>query len=509
MTHLVAPIHADDPHGVRERLRAAAAAGADAVELRVDRVPEAREAVAAWVAESPLPCLVTCRHASEGGGFNGPESVRIALYAHLARQAKRPLAVDVEAAHFRAHREAWATALGPLLAPAAPGGPQLVLSAHDFVRRPDDLADRLAHMLDEPLCGVPKLAWRAQGLEDVALAARLVRLAPKPIAALPMGEAGLPARVLARKWGAFMTFASLDATQATAPGQPTLAEIRGLYRWDALRPSTRVYGVVGCPVGHSKSPLIHNAGFAEVGFDGVYLPLRIEPDAAAFDRALSAWLAEPSLDFHGASVTIPHKENLLRFVREHGGAVAPLAGAIGAANTLVRAGGRLLADNSDHAGILAALGAHARPGARAAVVGAGGAARAAVAALAGAGCEVTVFNRSPDKAEALAAAFGARAAALADLGRAQFDLLVNGTPLGMHPQVEGSPLEDGHPALRPGTVVFDTVYNPRRTRLLAQAEAAGCHAIQGIEMFIEQAASQFEAWTGRPAPKDVFRRALG
>ena len=119
-------------------------------------------------------------------------------------------------------------------------------------------------------------------------------------------------------------------------GQVTIEELRDQYRWEKLGPATAVYGVIGWPVGHSLSPAIHNAGFDAVGFDGVYLPLPVEPGYGAFAKAMDAWLEMKELDFRGASVTIPHKENLLRYVEQHGGQIEPLAKRIGAANTMSR-----------------------------------------------------------------------------------------------------------------------------------------------------------------------------
>lgn len=518
-TLLVAPITVDAFDAALAKAHQALAGGASAVEFRVDRQVLAVAQVCALVAASPLPCIITCRHACETGGFDGPEAARVELYAALAAAPKPPLGLDVELAKWEEHRALWRKLAPHVAVPASPraGRSQLILSSHDFTGRPVDLADRLARMLAEPLCSVPKLAWKAQGLEDCALALRLLAQSPRPAVALAMGEAGMPSRILAKKAGAFMTFAALDKESGTAPGQPLLAEMIGLYRWNDIKPATKVYGVVGCPVGHSMSPAIHNAGFAETGFDGVYVPMRIEEGYENFTRALEAWIQSKELDFGGASVTIPHKENLLRMVEEQGGEAEVLATLIGAANTLgVDASRRLSAANSDYRGLLLPVLAHLGrtesgrlDGLRAAVVGAGGAARAAVAAFAAAGAQVTVFNRSLERAQELAQDFGVLAMPLEALAQTSFDLLVNGTPLGMTPNVDTSPLADGHPALKPGVVVFDTVYNPLETKLLRQAKVAGCACIPGTEMFVLQAAAQFEGWTGQPAPLAVFRNVLG
>jgi shikimate dehydrogenase len=284
----------------------------------------------------------------------------------------------------------------------------------------------------------------------------------------------------------------------------------------------RVFGVIGDPVGHSMSPAVHNAGFDATGFNGVYLPLRIPPEYEHFKATVSTWLAMPELHFRGASVTIPHKENLLRFVREQGGSIEPLAEQIGAANTLtVRDDGSLFASNSDYAGALDAvcdgmgITREALAGKRVAVIGAGGAARAIVAGFANYGATVVVYNRTTQKAEALAEQFNGKtgkvvAARLEKLCDSCCEVFINCTPIGMHPNVDASPI----PAAADtkgwgaGAVVFDTVYNPLETKLLRDAKAAGCTVVPGTEMFTRQAAAQFEQWTDTEAPLDVFNEVL-
>ena len=227
-----------------------------------------------------------------------------------------------------------------------------------------------------------------------------------------MGQEGLPSRILAKKFGALLTFGALDAESATADGQPTIDEVKHLYRWDALGPDTRVFGVIGHPVAHSMSPAIHNAGFSAVDYDGVYLPMLIRPGYESFKATVSTWLDMEPLHFRGASVTLPHKQNLLRFVQEKGGQIEPLAERIGAANTLVRfEDGSLYAANTDYA---AALNAVCDTGdllrsdladKRVAVIGAGGVARAVVAAFASCGATVVIYNRTIENGEKLVKLF--------------------------------------------------------------------------------------------------------
>jgi len=285
--------------------------------------------------------------------------------------------------------------------------------------------------------------------------------------------------------------------------------------------------VIGYPVGHSMSPAIHNAGFEHIGFDGVYLPLPIAPGYEPFKATVASWLDHGSLHFSGASVTIPHKESLIRFVQEAGGHVDSLAERIGAANTLTRqADGTLHAKNTDYDAALDSVchgmgvGRADLRGARVAVIGAGGAARAIVAAFAWYGANVVVYNRTFEKAQDLAAQFsqvpgeggqtGGKvvAAKMEKLCQSCCAVYINCTPLGMHPKVDATPLPEEEANWGPGTVVFDTIYNPPQTRLLREAHAAGCVTISGLEMFVRQACGQFEGWTQQPAPADVFEHVV-
>ncbi|MEM1355530.1 MAG: type I 3-dehydroquinate dehydratase [Planctomycetota bacterium] len=520
MTRLCVPIFVHDFEQALADARRAQAGGADLIELRIDQFTDEPAAVVELVDACPLPCIVTCRPIWEGGVYDGDEQTRVALLEHIGLHATTgPVYFDFElAAYDRSANLRQKINLvadrddRPRKSTAA-----LILSSHDFEGRPPDLLRRVAAMNQHEQCKVVKLAWLARSLRDNLEAFELIADRVKPTIALCMGEYGLASRVLAKKFGALLTFAALGDGEGTAPGQPTLDNLKGLFHWDTINDSTTVYGVVGHPVGHSMSPAIHNAGFGAVGFNGVYLPMPIPPEYEHFKATIGSWLDDPRLGFQGASVTIPHKQNLLRFVRERGGEVEPLAERIGVANTLHRRDdGTLYAGNTDYAAALDAvcdaLGIERSglAGKRVGVLGAGGAARAAVAGYTQYNAGVTVYNRTIDKAKVLAQAFGADHAALADARTAQFDILINCTPIGMHPNVDASPVDlPGTPADAPGPrVVFDTIYNPVRTRLLERAEQLGDLTVSGTEMFVRQAAAQFELWTGQAAPLVAFREVL-
>ncbi len=510
-------------HSRGQTLAAAAQAaeqGADLVELRIDtfaRNPDDADQVAVIVDQCALPCIVTCRPTWEGGQHHGTNAVRLDLLQRIAAGRTPPAYIDFELAACQRDPNVPAR-----LAAMRGERTRLIVSSHDFERRPADLLQRIEAMAAMEICDVIKVVWQARSLRDNLEAFELLSHPLKPTIALCMGPFGEPSRILAGKFGGMLTFAAIDAANATAPGQPTVQHLKSLYRWDAVGKTTRVYGVIGYPLGHSMSPAIHNAGFGDIGYDGVYLPLAIPPEYEHFKATVGSMLDAPALNFRGASVTIPHKENLLRFVAERGGKIEPLTQRIGAANTLtVRDDGSLYASNTDYAGALGAvcesLSIEPRElkGQRVAVIGAGGAARAIVAGFAQQGAAVRVYNRTFERAAALAADFAdlpGQVAALRfeELPQAGCQVVINCTPIGMHPQPDASPLANlrSLPHWGPGTIVFDTIYNPVSTKLLRDARAAGCLTIAGTEMFVRQAAAQFTLWTGDEAPIDVFRRVL-
>jgi 3-dehydroquinate dehydratase/shikimate dehydrogenase len=515
---------------VAQALAAAAAAaerGADLIEFRIDRFGSGEGTrlaadLAALVEGSPLPCIVTCRSAAEGGLAEVGDEARIERLVQACSGSQTPAYVDAELATYQRRAEIRHALIQVVDHPgqASKTTTGLILSTHDFAGRPNDLYQRIEAMAAEPACRIMKIVWQARSVRDNLEAFELLLQRQKPMVVLCMGETGLPSRVLARKFGAAFTFASVETGRETAPGQPTLGQMKRLYRWDDIGARTKVYAVVGYPVAHSMSPAVHNAGFAHIGHDGVYLPLPIPPEYEHFKASIGAWLDMKALDFRGASVTIPHKENLLRFVTERGGEVEALAKQIGAANTLtVRDDGSLYASNSDYAAALETvrmvLAAERRGmgNLSVGVIGAGGAARAVVAGFCHNGALVTIYNRTLAKAQALAECFARApgrvgAAPLEALRWSPCRVLINCTPVGMHPNVDATPMPD-EATWGAGQVVFDTIYNPIQTRFLREAKAAGCFTISGVEMFVRQAAVQFTLWTGAPAPLDVFRKVLG
>ena len=493
-TRLICPLIASSPAAMREAMKAAADLGADTVECRLDYLAEAPtdEDLRRLLTETPLEVIVTCRPSRQGGRFKGDEAERLALLARAATLA--PAAVDVEI---------------DVPPPSRPTAAVTILSHHDFQQVPADL-DSIAAEMERSTAAVNKLVFAAAGPQDALRALDLLRNCKKPTIALAMGQAGLPSRILAKKFGAYGTFAALAADAQSAPDQPTIDDLRSLYHWDNITPATAVYGVIGHPVAHSMSPAIHNAAFDAADLDAVYVPLLIQPGEGNFNRFMDALLARPWLDWRGLSVTIPHKENALAYVGEDNS--DELAVKIGAVNTVtIWPDGSLRGDNTDYAAAIDALcgamgiGREDLAGKNVAVLGAGGVARAVVAALVHYQAQVTIYNRTVGRGEKLAEEFGARAAGRDALDAMAAEIVINCTSIGMHPNVDACPLPDIPSSVK---VMFDTIYNPVQTQLLIRASAAGCKTVSGLEMFLNQAVAQFETWTQTKAPRQVMREVV-
>lgn len=539
MTHLCVSIVVQRLEQALSDAAQAAERGADLVEFRVDLFTELA-AVEQLVRRSPLPCIVTCRPVWEGGACDLTDQERIPVLevASLSGAAY----IDVElAAYQRSSNLRQKVHLGAgrvidLTAPR-PDRKGLIVSYHDFTGRPPRL-----HAVFEELNGtgadVVKVAFLARSIRDNLEAFELLRHRRKPTIALCMGEAGLMSRVLAPKFGGFLTFATLRPQDVTAPGQPTVDELLTLYRFRSIGPVTAVYGVIGHPVAHSLSPHVHNAAFAHAGIDAVYLPMPVQSGYESFKAFMETLGKDPGLHLTGLSVTLPHKENAYRYLVEAGGELDEVARRAGAANTLHISAGGLRGTSTDHAAILHCVRvglarAIGRPDAEAdtipldglevAVIGAGGTGRTAVAALAGTTARVHLYNRTRERAEQLAAEFPdtiCNVQPLQALPGSPCRVFIQTTSVGMAEARHPSAMSDGDAGepgsvwdeagglpkqLGAGHVVFDCVYTPLHTRFLREAADRGATTVPGVEMFAHQAHAQFAFWTGRAPPLSFFR----
>lgn len=463
--------------------RALADRGAGLVELRLDWLARQPDVVR-LLRDRPTPVVLTCRRQQDRGRWRGSEDQRLAVL----RQA------IVEGAEYVDLEEDVAGRVPRY------GSTKRIVSHHDFDETPTDVEDVHARLCDlDP--DVVKIVTMANRPSDSVRMLQLVAKSKVPTVGFCMGDFGVPSRILCGKFGSPFTYASFSAERELAPGQVPFDEMQSLYRFDDLRRETRVYGVLGDPIGHSLSPLIHNTALRHDGRDAVYLPFRVPKDA--FGETIEAFRF---LDVDGFSVTIPHKEAAAGLAGERD----ELVDASGAANTLVRRGdGTWCASNTDTEAALASvrLGLDGPlAGRHALLLGAGGVARAIGAGLVRADVLVTIANRTAKRAAELASELGCRHTAWEHRGTGHPDVIVNCTSLGMHPEVDATPFEPQW--FREGTLVFDTVYNPENTLLLKQARERGCRTVSGIEMFVRQAAVQYELFTGAVAPLDVMREAL-
>ena len=478
---------------VRER-----GAGADMVEWRLDPMaedPSTVEVAERLVRESPMPSIITVRDAREQGAYFGSDDERRELLLAICRRAK-PMYLDVELASVE--RDA-------LLRAALRGLPEatrIILSVHDFAGRPADLARRVAAAASEPCGSVIKVAWMARSVRDNLEAFELLAHRPKPMVAICMGEAGELSRGLAARAGDLWTYARPVTGDSTAPGQPTASELVEGWRLREQSTSTRLYGIIGWPVSHSRSPALHQAWFAESGVDAVYARLPVPPEWEHFKATVGALVDDPHLNFRGASVTMPHKSHLVRFVCERGGQVDAPARSMDAANTLVvRGDGSLEAINTDALAIRAIaseLMGVDLAGTRALVLGCGGVGRAAIAALSAGGAQVTAWNRSPGwagMAQELGAGRVVEGGPRWSARSAPFDLVVQATSVGMAggPDPVGipAPLADGWPS---GAALLETVYEPQVTPAMELALAAGVRVVGGLAMLERQGRLQSQRW---------------
>lgn len=467
-----------------DRMRASmlrAAARADLVEVRLDYLdplPDA-SALAELIRNRPCPVIISNRPKAQGGHRDTPDEVRLrALQAAIELGADY---VDVEIESAGLIRRGSRT--------------KLIISYHNFVSTPLDISSIYTRIVQAG-ADVAKIATTANSIIDNLRVLDVVRHAAIPCIGLCMGEAGIISRILGRKFGSLLTYAPLDPAKATAPGQLSLDEMVGLYNYRSINAETQIYGVIGNPIAHSISPDIHNAAFRSLGVNAVYVPFRVEGDVCNFLEAFRG------LPVHGYSITIPHKEAAIGAMDE----VEAICRDIGAVNTVVNRKGRLVGSNTDWSAAIqaieSAIDGESLAGKRAAVIGAGGTARAIAFGLRAKGARTCIYNRTQARAARLAADVGCAWAPLDALPSSDFDILLNSTSVGMYPNTEATPVPAS--ALRAGITVFDAVYNPVWTRLLRDAEAAGCRIATGLEMFVNQAVQQFKTWTGLEAPRELM-----
>jgi 3-dehydroquinate dehydratase/shikimate dehydrogenase len=463
--------------------------GAKLVELRLDYV-NGEVNLRRLLADRPSPVVVTCRRRQDGGRWAGSEEQRqVLLRSAIAEGCDY---VDLE--------EDVAAAIPRY------GKTKRIVSLHDFRRTPENLAEVHARLASHD-ADVIKICTTANNAHDNLRVLELMRGSKVPTVAICMGDIGTPSRILAGRFGAPFTFATFHHERTLAPGQLSFQQMTDIYHYDRIDAETAVYGVIGDPIAHSLSPMIHNAAFRRLDINAVYVPFRVPREH------LAQFLTDaPGLGIKGLSVTIPHKEAVLKKLTQRDQTVA----GIGAVNTvLLGDGGALSGYNTDFQAGLDSLAAalsnragqrESLQGMTALVLGAGGAAKAIGYGLKQMGAEVVIAGRTSARAKKLAEALDCRHVDWANRYGVPAELLVNCTPVGMHPNVDATPYDKHH--LRPSMIVFDTVYNPENTLLIKEAYSQSCTVVSGVDMFVRQACLQFKLFTGQDAPSDLMRDVL-
>jgi 3-dehydroquinate dehydratase/shikimate dehydrogenase len=429
--------------------------------------------------------IATCRRAQAGGKLEGGVDRQATLLQAAVRAGCQWVDVEVESV---------SRAGVSLLRSFAPA--KVIVSHHDNHKTPalGTIYRRLARLPVQ----VVKIVSYARHLADNLRVYRLVkakgRRHPK-LVSFAMGPAGLPSRLLALQWGCPFTYASAGNHLAVAPGQLAAEFMRSVYRVDRLDRRTQLFGVVGSHAAISLSPAMQNAAFQAKHVNAVYLPcqtLRLK-DFLLFARKLG---------FLGFSVTMPYKRAIIEALDW----LDPLATRLGACNTVAIQSGKWMGWNTDAAAVVEVLTKRLRlAGSRILILGAGGAARAAAYALHAEGAELFIAARREASAQRLARSVSARVVPWDSAEGLDVDTVINSTPVGMPPRTEAVPIDLARLRVR---VVFDMVYYPLETRLLAEARGRGLTTISGLEMLVAQGARQFEIWTGLAAPRALMEQAV-
>lgn len=473
-----------------EEWEAAAKAGADLVEIRVDclrREPDMKR----LLAKRPTPLVVTIRRSAEGGLWRGDEEKRRRLLREAIAMGVDYIDLEID------------------VAGSIPrfGKTKRIVSHHEFKKTNDDLHEIAAKCVKLD-ADIVKMAVAAATIADASRTLEVAAGASVPTLAIAMGEVGLFTRILGAKYGAPFTYAGFNPDRVFAPGMPQYSALKNQYAYERIGKETEVYAVVGDPIAQSLSPAVHNAAFTALGLDKVYIPLKIPEGKLEESLAALAWL-----DIKGYSVTIPHKEAAIKLLSRSDKAVE----VTGSCNTIEVKGTERIGHNTDYRAAVDSLedafGGRASPESpsplfekQALILGAGGAARSIAFGLERRGVGVTITNRHEDRATELASAVGGRTIPWTTRASGHPDILINCTPVGMHPNVDDSPLPPA--GFKPGMVVFDTVYHPENTMLLKLARGHDCKTITGVEMFVRQAAAQSRIFTGLEPPEDLMREVV-
>lgn len=482
-------LQASDPAGMMDKIEALAHENS-LLELRLDYLPKPAllfvklKQFAGF--HRDITFIATCRRAANGGKFRGSLASQLDILLKAASAGCQIVDLELESAESLKAQD-----LAKLRSVAG-----LMISFHDY-RGTKKLEETWETMHELP-ADYLKIVSTAKSLSDNVKMMRLVeqKSDATSIVGLCMGEPGVISRVLGVRAGSAFTFASAQPGEETAAGQIAARTLRDVYRIETVDAATKVYGVAGDPIAHSLSPEMMNTAFRRENINAVYLALQTSDV-----KDLLTCLRE--IPIQGLSVTMPLKQAII----QHLDKTDALTEKIGACNTVIRSqDGRLYGFNTDVAGIVRPLEQRlALSGAKVLVIGAGGAARAAVFGLRERNAEVWVMNRRSEKGQKLARQAHAHYVSRQQLKKLDFDVIINATPVGMTGSRPQAPLDESELKTR---FVFDMVYSPAETKLIQMARAKGLQVILGAEMFVHQGARQFEIWTGKPAPTEEMYRAV-
>lgn len=462
--------------------------GVELVELRLDYLRRAVN-LRRLLKDRQCPVVATSRRKREGGRWEGSEADRLMLLRTAIADGADYVDIEMDVAE-KIPRY---------------GNTQRIISYHNFDETPDNI-EEIHHQISKLDPDIIKIATMANNPIDNIKVLRLCRDSEIPTTAFCMGEMGLPSRVLCGRAGAPMTYATFSEDRKMAPGQLSYTQMRDDFLYESINKDTKVLGVIADPVAHSLSPIVHNACIRENGLNMLYLPFRVPKEYLEDFIKIC-----PEMGVVGLSVTIPHKEHCLKCINVLDDNVA----GIRAANTIVFKDINVFGFNTDCTAALKSLQRsidqkfpeeECFSGRRVLILGAGGTARAIAFGLVRKGALVFICARDYKKSNTLAQALNCKSIDWAARSNFETSVLINCTPVGMFPNMDETPF-DGE-WFNKQTIVFDAVYNPEQTLFIKQAREAGCSTITGVEMFVRQAAEQFELFTGTKPNLKTIRYEL-
>lgn len=461
--------------------------GAQLVEIRLDYIRRQIN-MQRLLRDRLSPVIATCRRTEDQGKWEGTEEARLMLLRSAIADGVEYIDLEADIADMIPRY----------------GKTQRIISMHNFRETPENL-EEIHRRLAGQDADIVKLATMAHDPHDNVRMLQLVRASHIPTIGICMGEIGTPSRILAGKFGAPFTYATFHHERALAPGQLSFQQMRDIYRCDNINTDTKVYGVVADPIGHNLTAVVHNAAFRALGTNSVCVPFRIPREH------LSGFLQDcRELDIAGLVVARPHRESIIHKLSK----LDKAAESIDAVNSVaVRPDGTMVGYNTEYrAAIMGLIKAGGIPsdqalhGKQVLVLGAGSIATSIVYGLRHAGAEVTIASRTLARAQDLAEKHECQAVEWDKRHAVKADMLVNCTPVGMHPDVDESPYSAGQ--IKRNWIVVDAVYNPEQTLLVKEARNRGCKVVTGHDLFICQAALQFKLFTEQNPPWDHMRQAL-